>query len=239
MKIAQQPIKQTQICMFVTTIFFKINQMKKTILAIAVLLTAINLKAQHASTRLGFDFSPQISWMMSDDDRVSSNGLMGGYNFGLIIDRFFAPNYAFATGIFINTTGGKLNYKDGTSMVIGNTPHENIHKFSYRLKYLEVPMGIKLLTNQHDRNRFYLQMGFSNQFLIKTNDGNGKSIKDEVRFYNFGYQLGGGIEHSLGSNLYLRTGLLFHSSLTDITSNNSYDDKALMRKFVLNASLIF
>ncbi len=81
--------------------------MKKTIFAIFALLSAITINGQYSETRLGFDFSPQISWMMSDDNSISSNGLMGGYNFGLIIDRFFAPNYAFNSGIMINTTGGK------------------------------------------------------------------------------------------------------------------------------------
>ncbi len=122
--------------------------------------------------------------------------------------------------------------------MVGGDP-QILHKMTYRLKYVDIPVGIKLMTNQVERNKFYLQMGFSNQFLIKTNNGSGKNISDEVRFFNFGYQIGGGIEHALGGNLYLRTGLLFHSTLNDITSNKYYDDRTIMRKFVINTSLMF
>ena len=213
--------------------------MRRFFITIAILLTCLGAQAQKEAIRLGFELSPQVSWLMSDDDKVDSDGLLGGYNFGLMIDRFFAPNYAFTTGFFINTTGGKLLYEDGADIVIGNTLYNDKHQLTYRLKYLDIPIGVKLMTNEMARNRFYIQMGFTNQFLIKTNDGSGKNIKEEVRFYNIGYQLGGGLEHSMGGNLFLRTGLLFGSSFNDVTSNATYDDRTVMRKLVLSAALIF
>lgn len=213
--------------------------MRRFFITTAILLTSLWAQAQKEAIRLGFELSPQITWLMSDDDRVESDGVLGGYNFGLVIDRFFAPNYAFTTGFFINTNGGKLNYREGTDVLIANTPVKDVHKLTYRLKYLDIPIGIKLLTNGVDRNRFYIQMGFTNQFMIKTNNGSGKNIKDEVRFYNIGYQLGGGLEHSLGGNLFFRTGLIFGSSFNDVTSNKSYDDRTVMRKLVLSTALIF
>ena len=146
--------------------------MKRIILITTILILCIVTHAQKQSLRLAFDLSPQISWLMSDNNKVDSDGLLAGYNFGLSIDRFFAPNYAVTTGVFINTTGGKLKYQDGVDIVVGNTLYQDRYKLKYRLKYIDIPSGIKLMTNEMNRNRFYLQMGFSNQFLIKTNDGN-------------------------------------------------------------------
>ena len=213
--------------------------MKRVITLWTAILFCLIAQAQKQPLRLAFELSPQISWLMSDDDSVDSDGLLAGYNFGLSVDRFFAPNYAFTTGVFINTTGGKLKYADGADIVIGNTVYQDRYKLKYRLKYLNIPIGIKLLTNGMNRTRFYIQMGFSNQFLIKTNDGNGENIKDEVRFYNLGYEIGTGLEHSLGSNLFLRTGLHFGNSFTDITSNSTYDDRTVLRRLIFNAALIF
>lgn len=213
--------------------------MRQIIVIVSILIISINTMAQMAETRLGFTLSPQISWLMSDHDRVSSNGVMAGYNFGLIIDHHFSTNYALSTGFLINTTGGKLDYKDGTNVTIGGTAYPDIHKLTYRLKYIDVPLGLKLITNQVNRNKFYLQMGLNSQFSIKTNDGNGKSINDEVRFYNIGYHLGGGTEYSLGGDLFLSVGLHFNSTFSDITSNKTYGDRTILRKFIVSTSLMF
>lgn len=213
--------------------------MKKLILCFAIVFITLTSKAQYNDYRLGFEVSPQVTWLMGDDENIDTEGAMMGYNFGLIIDRHFAPNYAITSGIFINTTGGKLNYKNGTPVEIGGTVHSDIHKLTYRLKYLNLPVGIKLMTNDMGRNRFYAQMGLNNQFLIKTNNGSGKNIKNEVRFFNIGYQLGGGVEHSLGGNLFLKTGILFGSSFNDITNNKVYDDRTVLRKIMISTSLMF
>ena len=54
--------------------------------------------------RFSFVLSPQTSWLKSDHSAVSTNGNLFGYNFGLVMDRFFDDNYAFSTGLTINTT---------------------------------------------------------------------------------------------------------------------------------------
>lgn len=205
------------------------------------IVMASGVKAQTPSLRLGFEFSPQISWMMSDHNRVESNGTMGGYSFGLIVDRFFAPNYAFTSGISIHTTGGKLKYlgEDGVDMVVGDELLHNQTRLTYRLKYIDIPMGIKLLTGSMDRNRFFLQMGLNHQFNIKTNNGSGKSIKDEVRLYNVGYHVGGGMEYSLGGSTHVRSGIIFQSSFNDITSNRTVSDKVMLRKVVMSVGIMF
>src|SRR5690554_7935998 len=65
---------------------------------------------QAGDTRFSFVLAPQLSWIKSDHDNIDNNGSDFGYNFGVVIDRFFGNNYAFSTGLTINTTGGKLAY---------------------------------------------------------------------------------------------------------------------------------
>lgn len=190
-------------------------------------------------TRFSFVLSPQISWLKSDHSAVNSNGSLFGYNFGVVMDRFFADNYALSTGLTINTTGGKLEYKDGVTMEIGGEQEPDIKGVTYRLKYIEVPFGLKLLTNEFNRSRYYGQFGLYSQFNIKTNDGNGKSMNKEVNFFDMGYHLGGGMEYSLGGDTYLMVGLLYNNGFLDITDNGDIDDNAHQNRFVIQFGIVF
>ncbi|WP_430810923.1 MULTISPECIES: porin family protein [unclassified Carboxylicivirga] len=182
-------------------------------------------------TRLSFVLSPQISWLNSDEATVDGNGNLFGYNFGLVMDRFFAPNYAFTTGLTVNTTGGKLEYT--ASEVVPAT-----HNTTYRLKYLEVPLALKLLTNEFHRSRYYGQFGLSTQYNIKTNDGDGNSINSEVKFFDMGYQIGGGMEYSLGGSTYMMLGLIYNGGFMDVT-DHKVDDKATLNRLIIQFGIIF
>ncbi|MCT4589404.1 MAG: PorT family protein [Carboxylicivirga sp.] len=203
------------------------------------LITLINIKAQdNKRTRLSFVLSPQISWLSSDNSAVEGDGNLFGYNFGVVMDRFFDKNYAFTTGLTINTTGGKLSYDPATSMEIGGSTEANVTDATYRLKYIEVPLSLKLITNEFHRSRYYGQFGLYTQYNIKTNDGNGKSINSEVNFFDMGYQLGGGMEYSLGGDTYLMLGLIYGGGFLDVT-DNKVDDKTTLNRFTFQFGIIF
>lgn len=204
------------------------------------LFISMSTFAQEAPrSRFSFVLSPQISWLKSDHSAVSSNGNLFGYNFGVVMDRFFAENYALTTGLTINTTGGKLEYKDGVTMEIGGKTIEDLTDVTYRLKYIEVPFGLKLLTNEFNRSRYYGQFGLYGQFNIKTNDGNGKSMSKEVNFFDMGYHLGGGMEYSLGGDTYLLVGLLYNNGFLDVTSNSEYNDNTHLNRLVIQFGIVF
>jgi len=155
------------------------------------------------------------------------------------MDRFFAENYALSTGLTINTTGGKMEYRNGVSMEIGGKTIEDVKNVTYRLKYIEVPFGLKLLTNEFNRSRYYGQFGLYGQFNIKTNDGDGKSMNKEVNFFDMGYHLGGGMEYSLGGDTYLMVGLLYNNGFLDVTSNRDTDDNTHLNRLVIQFGIVF
>ncbi len=209
-----------------------------TLILLFAFVTLINSSAQDDKrTRLSFVLSPQLSWLSSDNSSVDGNGNLFGYNFGVVMDRFFDTNYAFTTGLTINTTGGKLKYADGTTMKIGGETQE-ITEATYRLKYIEVPLALKLITNEFHRSRYYGQFGVYTQYNIKTNDGNGKSMNSEVNFFDMGYQLGGGMEYSLGGDTYMMLGLIYSGGFLDVT-DNVIDDKTTLNRFTFQFGIIF
>jgi len=191
--------------------------------------------------RFAFVLSPQVSWISSDNSGVQGNGSLFGYNFGVEMDNFFAQNYAISTGLTINTTGGKLQYAEQNTFTIGDesvvtSPNATLE---YRLKYLEIPLALKLQTNDMQRSSFYGVFGLSSQINIKTNDGSGKNLNDEVRLFNFGYKFGGGMKYSIGGDAFIKAGLTYNQGLSDITSNKNIDDRAVLNRLVFNFGVIF
>lgn len=210
--------------------------MKKLILTAGLfLLVLTQLIAQEAkSIRLSFVAEPQISWMKPDMDGVESRSSMAGYNFGVVLDRFFAENYAISTGLTINRTGGKLSYSDNTTnedAPVGNK--------DYKLRYIEIPFGLKLRSNEFRRSCFYGRFGLTPQINISARDGDDNSIGDEVKLFELGYHLGAGLEYSIGGSNALMFGLVYHNGFTDITDEPGYDDKTVLNRLVFEIGFIF
>ncbi len=206
--------------------------MRKSLLLLVCLTIASGFVwgQQEGRTRLSFVLNPQISWIKSDIENVDSRGSMAGYNFGVVADRFFAENYAFSTGLTVNTTGGKLKY----------TPEEGgSYHTDYHLRYLEVPFGLKLRTNDFRRTAFYGRFGLASQFNIGAKDANDLSLSSQVRFINFSYHLGAGLEYSIGGSNALMFGLLFNNGINDITKQSGFKDKAVLNRFVFEIGFIF
>ncbi len=207
--------------------------MKRTLLILLTIFMVSNLKAQEAGDlRFSFVLTPQISWLNSDHQYVDSKGSYLGYNFGVIMDRFFGDNYALCTGLTINTTGGKLGYPPNNSVPAFNQ--------TYKLKYIEVPLGLKLRSEDLHRTNIYGRFGLSNQINIQARDRDNNNISDEVKLFAMGYHLGGGIEYSLGKRNALMIGILYNNGFTDVTKKNyGINDRANLNRFVFEFGFIF
>ncbi len=219
--------------------------MRKLLVVTALIFSSlITLSAQtqrDSDLRFAFVLSPQISWIKSDHNAVSSNGSLFGYNFGVVMDKFFATNYAISTGLTINTTGGQLSYRDGGEFTIGGETNVELDKTSieYRLKYIEIPLSLKLQTNDQQRTSFYGVFGLAGNINIKTNNGSGKSLNDEVRSLFASYHFGGGVQYSIGGNSYLNMGIKYNQGINDITKNKGYSDNAILNRLVFQFGIIF
>jgi hypothetical protein len=202
----------------------------KAIILIALMATQYIYSQEAGRMRFTFVATPQISWIKSDNDMVDQKASRVGYNFGVIMDKFFGENYAFTTGITINSTGGKLNYQDD---------EENSYNQTYQLKYLEIPLGIKLRSADFRRMNIYGRFGLSPQINIQANDNDDKSISDEIRLFELGYHLGGGIEYAINSSNAIMFGILFNNGFTDVTKTENFDDKAILNRLVFEIGFIF
>lgn len=106
--------------------------------------------------RFGLFVAPNISWMKPTASKsndglylVNSEGSKLGYSWGLMADYFFSENYGIATGFQLNTTGGKIQANYNTNNTSNISPNQLVKAayFDYKLQYLEVPFGLKLMSD--------------------------------------------------------------------------------------------
>ena len=202
--------------------------MQKYILSLIILVSSSQIFAQGLSFSVVLD--PQITWMNSDSKRVERNGTNFGFGGGLVMDLYFAENYAFSTGLTILGTGGNLQFLDSIDFQSsGSTdiipPGSTV---KYKLQYITVPLSLKLKSNEIGYSRFFAHLGLNTHINIKAtgdveaNNIHGEDIGEEIKTFMMSYFVGGGLEYSLGGNTALIGGLYFTSGILDVTENPDY-----------------
>ncbi len=198
--------------------------MKKPIVFLLLLFIAGPLLADDDfGFRFGMNVSPNLSWFRPETRGYDNRGVSPGFSYGLIVDYEFARNYAVTTGLNILTTGGKMRYRyiydeDDTQK-----------RRDYSLRYLKVPAGLKLRTEEMGFMTYYGLFGLGLGFNIGAKaddriyreDNSPLQIRDEdiieeTRLVKAGLIIGGGLEYSLGGMTSLLAGITFHNGFANI-----------------------
>jgi len=140
--------------------------MKKAVLITFLLtfLCVLSANSQQKPFIFGFKAGPNIGWMRPDATDYLSDGIKGGFSWGFIADFFLMENYGIATGfdvIFLNS-GLTMPHAvtDGASTFSGTL------KRKYSLKYIQIPVTLKMRTKEMGKFRIYGQIGLGSAFLI-------------------------------------------------------------------------
>lgn len=198
--------------------------------------------------QFGIFVDPQVTWMSSDYNEITSNGSRVGFNFGLTLHNFFTENYAFTTGISLNLAGGKLRHSDSTFFRIQEEVDTLLPgtTITYKLQYLNIPIGLTLKTNEIGYMTYFAHLGFDVQFNLKavgdkSNGFEDERINEEVNLFTLGYHFGIGAEYSLGGNTSIVMGLSFSQSLMDVTKDfgNQPEDRVVLNSIALRVGVNF
>lgn len=198
------------------------------LLIVSVFLGVLLTLSAQSRFKLSVHADPQFAWLSSDEDNVVSEGSIFHVQTGLQMDMFFAKNYAFSLGLGINNMGGKLNYSDSTEFITkGDTlfaiPGQIVKQ---NLQYLDIPIGLKLKTEELGYGTFFLEVGFNpminiNAFATTQDDlFNKEKIREDTHLFSLGYHAGIGIEYRLGGSTAAIAGIRWSSGLTDVTDND-------------------
>ncbi len=220
--------------------------MKKALLILAAaFLAAPTMHAQDdEGVRLGIKVAPNMSWIKSDDKKVlESDGSKIGLTFGLVTE-FPLGNggkYRFGTGLFLNYAGG--NYKQPFTYTDANNQQVTKDLSSKtKLQYIELPLTVKLMTNEIGYMRYYGRLGIGTAFNISAKADfetiavgvNGvagvssfedEDIKDNIQPFRAGLIVGGGMEYNFSGSTTVQIGVNYHNGFTNLLKDVKVGDK--------------
>lgn len=217
---------------------------RKCCILISLACFFVSLPALGQGLRFSIKADPQVSWFSSGNKNLSGSGSHFGLNGGLVLDRFFAPNYAFTTGLFAHATGGSISFDKPLSVEVGE--HDSVYtpgtEMKFKLQYLQIPFGLKLKTREFGYITWFGQLGLYGEVNIKSvadirRGEYGLSLSDEIRLFNAGYFLGAGLEYSLGGNTALTAGLNYSHGFANVMSSTGAS--LYLRSVALRLGVVF
>ena len=202
--------------------------MKRLLIIFIILSAAIFIHAQTSPIKFSVHVNPQFAWLSSDEEVVEPNGSIFHMQTGLNMDYFFAENYAFSMGVGINNLGGNLLYADSTEFSSkGETllvePGQSV---KMNLQYIDIPIGLKLKTEELGYATFFLKLGFNpminlNAKVSSEDAGFDKEdVRESIHLFNLAYHAGAGVEYKLGGSTAAIGGIRWSSGLIDVTDND-------------------
>lgn len=219
--------------------------MKKIFLALVAL--AATAGSASAQVEIGLKISPSITSLRAESptgNAFKGDGSKFSFGGGLVVDYFFGENYAVSTGLLLSGKGGTVSYNDiaGTNLPLPEV------KQKISLQYLEVPLTVKLFTNEvAPATRLYFQLGGSlnvpigtriNDSKFYTDPATGKETKagDHVTFYDADALVGLGAEYQLGKSTKVFGGFSYHRGLANI--DDYFEDTRGFKDVVIKNSSV-
>ncbi len=212
--------------------------MRKIVVFIAFFAFTVTQVMAQSNFRFGFQFSPTITWMNSSDNRINGNGVaFGGPKLGMVGERYFQENYAITFGIgFAFNQGGVLRHDFGgdlwkNSELSSSELHDlpNGVNLRYRIQYVEIPIGLKMRTQEFGYIRYYAEipiftLGIRTQARGSISgtaiDSEKEDISKDVAPFALSWGIGGGIEYAVGPNTSLIGGIYYQNYFTDVTKDD-------------------
>ncbi|WP_343533492.1 porin family protein [Pedobacter sp.] len=200
--------------------------MKRILLASLLIMATTQVFSQ---VRLGLTAHPNFGFLKVENGK--GNGVSTGFSYGLMSDFEFAENYSFATGLTVTTINGKatiLNYEP-FSLLSSSTTNSAEYDVKFKMQYIEIPLSVKLKTDENDGMKWYGQFGLTADIRIgarqDVKSGNIVYAEDtkatgNTKFLRAGMIIGGGMEYRLSGKTSLLTGLTYNNGLTNIAKNN-------------------
>jgi len=202
--------------------------------------------AQEKAFRFGFHVAPNIGWLKPDAKGYSSDGPVMGFTWGLIGDFSLTENYFISSGFNLTFNNGKLKYPYA---------HDTVLNRKYNIKSLEIPLVLKIKTNEFGKFRYFGKIGLGTSFRLSAKGKDEytsgsvtmketNNIDSDVRLLRESLIVGAGAEYSLTEDMSAFVGITFDNGFTNIlkgknTVNTSVDQYAITNYFELNVGILF
>jgi hypothetical protein len=218
------------------------------------MFSIINAQSSAQKVRIGIIASPAISWFKGADKNVNSGKVRMGVEYGILLNINLAKtqeNYVLETGITGVVMGGNAVYD---TLVFPNDSlgYRNGVDARYKMQYLNIPISLKLKTNQIGYITYYGQLGFVPGFKVGARvDSDALGYENEkldknnetiitAPLFAFGLNVGAGIEYALNDRTALILGVNFVNNFTNGIKLKAEDkDKQVFKYVLLRAGIMF
>lgn len=228
--------------------------MKRLLLLTSIFfLSVVTLHAQDQQFHFGFKFAPTLAWIKPDTKGLDRDGSKLGFSYGVVTEFRIQDNYAFATGLQVTYRGGDLTYRRD------NNPLQPVYSYGINLQYIEIPLTLKMKTNEFNKIRYFGQFGFEPGFNIRARAkanmpgfDDEENFKDFIKPLNLSMIIGAGAEYTISGSTVLVGSLEFNNGFVDILDTQRVYDplatppgvvdtewKGSTNFFALNIGLLF
>lgn len=184
--------------------------------------------------RLGLTASPSVNWFSPDNRNWEGDGANLGISFGLVADIVLVgnDNYLLHTGFNFTNTGGEVKFptarlNDADQWIATDAQAD------YRLQYIDIPLAIKLRTNEIGYVHYYGLFGATTGFNIRAKrdieySALDVSIEDEdissdVSLFRVGLLVGAGAEFKISGSTNLQVGVSYQNGFTSVLKGDTYE----------------
>jgi len=213
--------------------------MKRLIIIVVLYLILVNQlvysqKKNDFPLNLGAKISPNISWFKPDAQTFTSESVPFNFSWGFIADFQFAEKYFISSGFNVNSMSGRIDYPhvfkiNSSDSLIGTMKQSNY------LRYVEIPLSVKMKTRQFGYITYFGQIGLGLGMRLNakadyefisinrnyTNIETEINIEDRVNFIRLSMIVAAGIEYSLGGSTAIFGAITFNNGFS-----NAFDFKA-------------
>jgi opacity protein-like surface antigen len=183
--------------------------------------------------RFGLKGNVSANWFKTFHDHMERDGAGLGYGYGIMGDIHWTSNYAFSLGIDLMTFKGGIEYTRDTIVQItedtaGNTLKNYFSatsKYDYAVSYVNLPIGLKMKTNEIGYLTYYglagLDIGVKTKMLANADytylieqsnippSFEKEDYSTEASLFRLGFFIGGGVEWNLTGNTNIMFGLKY------------------------------
>jgi len=180
---------------------------------------------------MGFLVMPSVDWFGIDTREVKMDAAHVKFGYGVTTEFAFGNNYAFVTGIEHKMGGATVDFETRPFYTTLDDSVMILDTRSYKLDYVNIPIGLKLMTNEIGYFTYFGKFGVDASFLVRARaDDNGtytsdvtenielddRDIFSEVSMFKVGLNVGAGAEWNFSGNTSLIFGLSYHYGFIDV-----------------------
>lgn len=219
-----------------------------------LIVFAFTINAQDKNFHFGLKGNGGFYWLKSNDDTTKGNGSKFGAGYGLMLEFGFTPNYYLLTGLEVQDMGARSKADIKTSV------YTSLTTSSSSVRYLEVPLLLKMKTKEIGMMKYFGQFGLKTGFALSaknsstnvttfgnvaTTTSSSDTKKDDIFPLREALLIGLGAEYNLSGNTSIVFSACYDNGFTPLLNKKNHavssitNPKLFSKGIVISLGVIF